>query len=197
LAGGFRDPLVGRDILIGAFCGVVMILNNYLIDLVPKWLGWPPNKPFIDGQLLLGIRYFFTDLNNLFTSTLFVSFSFLFLLLFLFIILRRKWLAALAGWLVYASLLTMLLSDRAITLPFAITASLITVGVLYRYGLLAMISAMFFFHAWVFLPITSDLSAWYAGDFALALVIYVALALYSFYISLAGQPLFRGKLLED
>ena len=197
LAGGFRDPLVGRDILIGAFFGVVMILNNYLIDLVPKWLGWPPNKPFIDGQRLLGIRYFFSDLNNLFTSTLFVSFTFLFLLLFLFIILRRKWLAALAGWLVYGSLLTMLLSDRAISLPFAITASLITVGVLYRYGLLAMISAMFFFHAWVFLPITTDLSAWYAGDFVLALVIYVALAFYSFYISLAGQPLFRGKLLED
>ena len=175
-----------------------MIINNYLIDLVPKWLGWPPNKPFIDGQLLLGIRYFFTDLNNLFTSTLFVSFSFLFLLLFLFIILRRKWLAALAGWIFYACLLSLALSDKArISLLFAITASLLIVGVLYRYGLLAMISAMFFFHAWVFLPITSDLSAWYAGDFALALVIYVALALYSFYISLAGQPLFRGKLLED
>jgi hypothetical protein len=198
LAGGFRDPLVGRDILIGALFGVVLIVNNYLADLVPKWLGQPPNKPFIDGQKMLGMRTFITDLNELLTSTLFVSFIFLFLLVFLFIILRRKWLAALAGWIFYACLLSLALGDKAtISLLFAITASLLIVGVLYRYGLLAMISAMFFFHAWVFLPITTELSAWYAGDFVLALAIYIALAFYSFYISLAGQPLFRGNLLED
>jgi hypothetical protein len=198
LAGGFRDALVGRDILIGALFGVALILNNYLVDLVPKWLGLPPNKPFIDGQRLLGMRNFIADLNELFTSTLFLSFSFLFLLLLLLIILRRKWLAALAGWLLYTFLLTLALSDRAtISLLFAITGSLLTVGVLYRHGLLAMISAMFFFHAWVFLPITTDLSAWYAGDFVLALAIYAALAFYSFYISLAGQPLFRGRFLEE
>jgi serine/threonine-protein kinase len=198
LAGGFRDPLVGRDVLIGALFGVVLITNNYLADLVPKWLGWPPNKPFIDGQRLLGMRSLVGSMNDLLTSTLFLSFSFLFLLVFLFIILRRKWLAALAGWLFYACLLSLALSDKAaISLMFAIIASLIIVGVLYRYGLLAMIAMMFFFHAWVFLPITTELSAWYAGDFVLALVIYVALAFYSFSISLAGQPLLRGKFLED
>lgn len=199
LAGGFRDPLVGRDILIGALCGVVLIANNYLADLVPKWLGWPPNKPFIDGQRMLGMRSFIYDLNRLLTSTLFLSFSFLFLLVFLFIILRRKWLAALAGWIFYTCLLSLAMSDKAtISLLFgAVTGSLITVGVLYRYGLLAMISTMFFFHLWVFFPITTNLSAWYAGNFVLALAIYVPLACYSFYISLAGQPLFRGKFLED
>ena len=44
---------------------------------------------------------------------------------------------------------------------------------------------------------TIELSAWYAVDFTMALIICVALAVYSFYISLAGQPLFGGKLLED
>jgi hypothetical protein len=139
-----------------------------------------------------------SGLAGIVTSSLFLAFLFLFLLLLLFIILRRKWLTAIAGWLVYLCALSLAMSDKApISLLFALTGTLIYVSVMYRYGLLAIISALFFFHSWVFLPITSDLSAWYAGDFVVALVIYVALAFYAFHTSLAGQPLFRGGLLED
>jgi hypothetical protein len=46
-------------------------------------------------------------------------------------------------------------------------------------------------------PITSDLSAWYAGDFVLVLIISLALVGFAFYTSLAGQPLFRGALPDD
>jgi hypothetical protein len=69
--------------------------------------------------------------------------------------------------------------------------------VLYRYGLLAAISALFFAYLWVFYPITTELTAWYANDFTIALAICVGLVLYGFYISLAGQPLFGARLLED
>jgi len=41
------------------------------------------------------------------------------------------------------------------------------------------------------------LTAWYATDLHIALIICLALAVYAFYNSLAGQPLFVGKLLED
>jgi hypothetical protein len=46
-------------------------------------------------------------------------------------------------------------------------------------------------------PVTSEFSAWYAGDFVLALVISLALAVYGFYTSLAGQSLFHGSLLKE
>jgi uncharacterized membrane protein len=46
-------------------------------------------------------------------------------------------------------------------------------------------------------PITTKLSAWWAADFIPVLIIYAALVIYAFYTSLAGQRLFRGKLLED
>jgi hypothetical protein len=49
----------------------------------------------------------------------------------------------------------------------------------------------------IFYPITSDFSAWYAGDFVLALIIALALVGFSFYTSLAGEPLFRGALPDD
>ena len=61
LAGGFRDPLVGRDILIGAVFGLGIILCNfYLVDLVPRWFGHPSRIPWFDfpATQLLGIRSF-------------------------------------------------------------------------------------------------------------------------------------------
>ena len=44
---------------------------------------------------------------------------------------------------------------------------------------------------------TTELTAWYATDFLMALTICVALAVFGFYTSLAGQPLFGGNLLDD
>jgi len=44
---------------------------------------------------------------------------------------------------------------------------------------------------------TTELSAWHAMDFLMALTICVALVIFGFYTSLAGQPLFGGKLLQD
>ena len=69
--------------------------------------------------------------------------------------------------------------------------------VLYRYGLLATIVLLYFLHLMIFFPITSDFSAWYATDFVLAALIGLALAVFGFYTSLAGEPLFRGARLDD
>ncbi|MDQ3803095.1 MAG: hypothetical protein M3416_04490 [Acidobacteriota bacterium] len=48
-----------------------------------------------------------------------------------------------------------------------------------------------------FYPYTSDLSAWYAGVSLSALLVCTGLALYAFRTSLGGQPLLRGKFLDD
>src|SRR4030095_16746265 len=75
---------------------------------------------------------------------------------------------------------------------FSGVAALLVVFVLYRYGLLTAVSAFFAAHLWVFFPMTTELTAWYASDFALALVICVALAGYGFYTSLSQEPLVPG-----
>jgi hypothetical protein len=66
-----------------------------------------------------------------------------------------------------------------------------------RFGLVSLITCLMFFHLWVFFPVTFRFSAWYAPIFLFDLAILMALALYGFYTSLGGQPLLRGKLLED
>jgi serine/threonine-protein kinase len=199
LAGGFRDPLVGRDILIGAVFGLgVIICNLYLANLVPQWLGHPPRIPWLDhpATQLLGIRSFAHAIIQQTFAALFQAFILLFFLLLMYIIVRRELAAAIALWLIMAVTLS-LTHETAAAVPFAALAAFLVIWLLYRYGLLALISAIFFLHLMIFYPITSDFSAWYAGDFVLALIIALALVGFSFYTSLAGEPLFRGALPDD
>ena len=199
LAGGFRDPLVGRDLLIGAAFGLGIILCNfYLASLVPQLLGYPPSIPWFDfpATQLLGIHSFAHGFTQQIFGALFQSFILLFFLLLMYIIVRRERLAAIVVWLLMTVALS-LTHETPAGVPFAALATFLVIVVLYRFGLLALIVALFFLHLNIFYPLTSDFSAWYAADFVLALIICLGLVIFGFYTSLAGQPLFRGALPDD
>jgi hypothetical protein len=66
-----------------------------------------------------------------------------------------------------------------------------------RFGPLALFSTLAFFHLWVFFPITSEFTAWYASTFVLDLIVLLGLAIYGYYISLGGQSPFNVKLLGE
>src|SRR5262249_38047488 len=58
LAGGFRDPLVGRDIVIGTLAGVMLTCTIQLDSVAPAWLGLPPPIPAVaSAAFLLGGRH--------------------------------------------------------------------------------------------------------------------------------------------
>jgi serine/threonine-protein kinase len=199
LAGGWRDPLVGRDVLIGAVFGSGIILCNfYLAHLIPRWLGSPVRVPWFDfpATRLLGIRSFAWGFPQQIYGSLLQGLLLLFFLFLLYTILRKERLAAVALWSITALALS-LTHDTLAGVPAALVGAFLSVWVLYRYGLLATITALFFLHLNIFFPITSEFTAWYAGDFVLALIISLVLAGYGFYTSLAGQPVFRGKFLEE
>jgi len=69
--------------------------------------------------------------------------------------------------------------------------------VLTRYGVLALISLLFFQHLNVFYPVTTELNAWYATTFIMQVAVLAALALYGFRTSLAGQKLVRAGLFDE
>jgi serine/threonine-protein kinase len=196
LAGGFRDPLVGRDILIGAIFGLgVILFNFYLAGLVPQWFGYPPPIPWFDfpATQLLGLRSFAFGITQQIFACLFQSFILLFFLLLMYIIVRRERIAAIAVWLI-GSVALSLTHETALGVPFSCVAAFLVVWVLYRYGLLALISAIYFLHLHIFYPVTSDFSAWYAADFVLALIIALALAGYGCYTSLIGSATKTHKM---
>ena len=56
LAGDFRDPLIGRDILIGAALGMAMMVVNSLWTLTPGWFGHVQAPKPVKLHTLLGLR---------------------------------------------------------------------------------------------------------------------------------------------
>ena len=193
LAGRLRDPLVGRDILIGAATGSALAVLYRLSRLAPEWLGLPPTFPetLVSGATLTALRHVaFRVFVNQFSAVLFAM-VFLFLLVLLRMVLRVPWLAAVA-WCV-------LVSGPLEGEPFVsglVRAALLLL-VLARGGLLALACALFVVFSIPEAPFTLDLSAWYAARALPALLVLVGLAAYAFHTSLGGKPMFRGALLDE
>ena len=122
-----------------------------------------------------------------------------FLLLFLTMLLRKTILGVIAGWLILGSVFTLFAATGtpSISWPFYTAVATLFVVAGARFGPVTLISTLVFLHLAIFFPITTELTAWYAGDFILDLIFLLALAFYGFYTSLAGQPLFSGGLLKE
>ena len=203
LAGDWRDPLVGRDILIGATAAVTAIFLFSLRYYLVGWFGEPPVMPHSISNpynaMLLGIRGFPVLFLSQTSAAVVQAFMMSFLILFFTLLLRRKWLGAIVSWLV---LFAFSLSGDIITgvpltgMTFTIVFPTMLV-VMARFGVLASMAAFLTYHLTIFYPITTELSAWYATDFILCVVFIVALAIYGFWTSLAGQKIFEGSFLKE
>ena len=126
-----------------------------------------------------------------------MAFISVFLLLLFVVILRRERFALLALWLLLTLMLSLVSESTWIRVPFSAFLAALVVFTLIRFGLLAVISTLFFSYLAIYYPITTELTAWYATDFTIALAIALVLAAYGFYTSLGGQKLLSGKLLEE
>jgi hypothetical protein len=198
LAGDFRDPLVGRDVLIGALVGLGITTWQIGFYYIRNWSGDPRFKPAVEpASWLLGMENFVIAFTNQLSTPLLNAFVFLFLVLLLAMIVRRDWLGFLFGWLTFTAGLAFLGGNTLFSWTGgSVSAGLFTL-VLYRHGLLALMVSLLFLHIYIMFPVTSHLTAWYATGFVLDLILMMALACYAFYTSLAGQPVFSGKLLQD
>ena len=66
--------------------------------------------------------------------------------------------------------------------------------ILLRFGLLALMFALFFVLLLTSYPITYNGAAWYLDSSLFALVVAAGLALYGGYVSLGGRPLLQPEL---
>jgi serine/threonine-protein kinase len=197
MAGGFRDPLVGRDILIGAAVAASIILLEPLTSLMTRWIGHSPELTLNPGTVQIGSHLLIHKLTAQLSSGIFLGFITLFILLLLFVVVRRERLAFGILWLLLTVVSTLLGQTSLQLFPLTALGAFLPVYVLYRSGLLAAVATFFFTHLMIYYPITTQLTAWYATDFAIALLICLALAAYAFYTSLGGQKVFSGKMLEE
>jgi eukaryotic-like serine/threonine-protein kinase len=201
LAGDFRDPMVGRDLLIGGLLGLIHTILIYLGLLLPRGFGIvtaPANSthpaPF------QGIRAVLADvMGDMVVQSVFIGLALLFLLLLLQIILRRDTLAAVALWIFSFGLEFLVFATtgpRFYWVTSLLIATVIVIGVA-RFGLLATIAATIFFNLSFFFPLTSDISVWYTSAAFFPVMLMLVLAVYGFYTSLGGQKVFGSGLLSE
>jgi serine/threonine-protein kinase len=200
MAGDFRDPLVGRDVLIGGLLGLCQAAASYLTVLVQQWSGVAV-APLIGGntdEAFSGVGGIAVHFLHIFAEPIFGAIVLSFLLLLLLVVLRKKWLAASAMWLLIVILGIDLESSHhwILWLDLLLTAIIITLAAA-RFGLLALYSLFLFSIVSSTFPITSDFSSWYAGSTLFAFVVIMSLTIYGFYTSLAGQKIFEAKFLKD
>ena len=194
LAGGFRDPLVGRDILVGCFLAPFSAALERLGWLVSSWLHYPPPQPSSGPEsVFLGARMIAANVAQWFMFAPFVWFAALFVLFLLRVLLRKEWAAAVA-WVVLFSVLG---GTGPTGLVITVIFSCLAVFVMIRFGLLALVINEIVFNIVQCFPLTTQGSAWYAGIGLTGILLIVAMAAYGFYTSLGGRPVFGGAILEE
>ncbi|MBK6725246.1 MAG: serine/threonine protein kinase [Acidobacteria bacterium] len=196
LAGDWRDPLVGRDVLIGAVAGSVLILADKLLTyLVPIWIGEPTKPPSIRISALAGVSGFAGDLLGQLSVGLFAAFIVSFLILFSGLLMRRKWLGTAVVLLIFSGVMLVDSITYGGGTPRIVSDLLFAAVVILlpaRFGVLAMITFwLFAFDGAV------QFGTWYTGGYAAWALTLLALAVFGFYTSTAGQKLWQGKLLGD
>jgi hypothetical protein len=198
LAGRVRDPLVGRDVLIGCAVGAVLAVLTQVQALLPGLLGCPQMRPLdIDLAGLGNTR----SALALFLRTSFLGLSLFYVFMFVIIrLLLRSWVAALAVFWLFFTAVDVVGRVGAAT-PASIAAAGTVAGiivavrlfVLFRHGLLALVVSAFVAERLLSFPITLDRDTWYAAIAYGAMLALAALAICAFRLALAGQSLFEEE----
>jgi serine/threonine-protein kinase len=188
LAGGWRDPLVGRDLFIGCLAGTCVRLLVPLGWQLNRLAGYPPPPPRASLWGLLGVRDVLATLVSGLTNV-WVILVMLFLLVIFRIVLRRTW-AAVVVVLVVMSVVSLPMSAGSFypSSALEVLASAVTLIILVRFGLLAALAANAATATLSAFPIASSVSAWYAGPGLFAVALVAAMAAWGFRISLGGNP---------
>jgi serine/threonine-protein kinase len=199
LDGGFRDHLVGRDLLVGAAAGAWIALVGRLQFWIPAVLGGPSVLPTFGHwtfEPLRGTVPAFVSVVAIHTGALLEIIFPMTWLLILRLLLRRTVPAA----VVVGLLGSILFYPETGSIPGYIVGFVVTIalfwGVLSGSGLLAFAAMFQVYRLLDQLPLTPHPAGWYQGSMLLALAFIVAPALYGFWTCQAGRPLFRDEILE-
>jgi len=197
LTGGIRDPLVGRDVLVGLLFGAIASAVSMSESLMRSSLGAiPPSIASVSSWSDLH-RFTAHGLLGNINNGILISLFMLLMIFILRVVTRRQWLTAILFVLIFATPASLGDPIPLIHIPVLIFVNALWTIAFLRFGLLAVAVMIFVLESLIDVPITTDLHIWYSGMCFFSLVFFVALAAYGFYISLGGQKLFEGKLLDD
>jgi serine/threonine-protein kinase len=206
LAGRLGDPMVGRDLLIGLAFGAAVLLVPRAALLSAEWAGVPPPPPLTGtGPFALHVPGPPTPLYVLLSILyipIIIPVGILTQCFLFFLVLRREWLAwgvvylfGLVGWMLPH--LGPSPAGNVLTFLWAGLSTGLWIFALYRFGLLATAAALFCSELLALVPLTADLSAWYAYQGVLMALVVLGLAVYAYFTATRGQRLFREGFFGD
>jgi serine/threonine protein kinase len=190
LAGRFRDPVVGSEVLAGVVlavmgqCVVRPLTSPLIADLAPRLM--PSTRASLAVWSVQPV------------IAVFAALSYMFLMTVILLLVRRRWLAV--------PVFTIVLLLVSVAIPALNANGLIILRSIFlfwlvwfaltKFGVLTA-AALIYVHALsnVF-PLTINQSAWFANDGFLLAATILALAAYGFYVTLAGRPLWQ-RILQD
>jgi hypothetical protein len=190
-----RDPIIGRDILVGfvfAAAASALLLVSRRFGPSPSYepdVLYPLSGTGILVALVLGVA----------AQIILVLMAFLTIVLALRLAFRRSDLAVIGATLLCALAAFFLLAPNYGTLGAAVRAAAwgVCLGVLsMRFGLLAAMVGAVVVQVMDMIPWTTDLSAWYSGRMWLVLALLGALLVYGLVIALAGRSIFKDPMQE-
>ena len=201
VSGRVRDPLVGRDLLIGGATGSLVIALGVAASAAAARTGLTRVPTLVAPQMLQAL----TSLPN--TSCMLAyagsicvlgTLYSLVMLVLLRLLFRRTWPAVLGTMLVVAGF-TAISNVPDAGWPVAVLLGLIStssIAVTMRFGLLAGVASTFVTLIMTSVVPSLDLSSWYADRTLLPAALLVALLLYGAAIAMAGKPILGDPLRE-
>lgn len=188
LDGGWRDALVGRDLLAGVLVGLVMAATFQLSGWAKFWTNSPyrPNFYLVPNSLD-GLRFTAGLVLSRLVFSLVVVFALLLLLVVARRALRRESVAAVVLWAIW-SLVPILVALRSWpSIAALLVVNALILWTIVRLGLVAGATANFISGTIQLSPVTSDAAAPYAASSWLVLGGIALLALYAARSADAGK----------
>jgi serine/threonine-protein kinase len=187
ISGQWKDPHVGRDILIGVSAGLVMTVFYGLHNLLPLLFGRPEPIPIsFDPTITMGLRYvlasFVSTTGNAVTNAMLAVVGVVALL----IALKRAWAAWIAAVCVFVwPVIQGMFPAGTPMLDLAVGTLIIAVfvAVILRYGLLATIAALATHFMLLRAPLTTDFNSWRATAGITHLVVFAGIGALAAWLS--------------
>jgi len=189
LAGQWRDPVVGRDILLGVGLGVVWILVFEIRYIPMMRMGASPDLG--STAALMGGRAAFGWWLQQWPQAIQGTLIFFLVLFGLKVLLRKEWIAAIVFVIIFALPRGFADSYVKIELPTQILVYAIALLIVFRFGLVPLVCAIFTIDLTINVPFSADFSTWYMPTSILALISVLVMAGWGFYHSLGGQPVWK------
>jgi serine/threonine-protein kinase len=194
LSGKIRDPLVGRDVLMGTLLGLIWVFVYFVGYLFDIRVGERPllaTPEILEGTRAAISMWFGNILGGLLGVLIFF-----FVLVFLRVVVRNAWVSAALFVILFALPKILASTHRLIDGPIWVLIYMIAAFAVVRFGLIVLATATFTANVLLNVPYTLDTSDWYAPASILVVLSFVALAVWGFFAALAGQKIFKEELLD-